>query len=527
MQIHKIDSIANALYPKPVLDYISDVFKTEASQQESFKKTIAHRKFSLAHRNLLVEELRMQYDGLKMKLNPAVSSNLELLSQENTFTVTTGHQLCLFTGPLYFIYKILSAIKLCRELKGKYPGFNFVPIYWMATEDHDFEEINHVFLKNKKFEFKPSNSIGGACGDIATAGIDKLIQQIEMEIPEISISSLWNDFKSAYQTSGNQKEAIFKLVNRLFEKYGLLIIDANSRSLKSAFADIIQKDIINQISYQRVSESIEQRKAVGLSSQIQPREINFFYLQKGFRERIVFEDDVFKVLNSDLAFTSAQLKAEIELHPERFSPNVITRPLYQEVILPNIAYVGGPAELNYWLQLKPVFEHYQVPYPLLVPRDSFFLLRNEHLEAFLNLGFKVGQIFQKKDKLLAMLIDEILEEYPEVEHKLNAIRKLFSELKSDAKIIDHGLEGALNAAEAKLVKIETKVKAKLKKSLKRKHQDRVNVLEKLFVDAFPDYVPQERRNNILEYSGYFTQDFFDTILENSSPLELKFKVIGM
>lgn len=527
MQIHKIDSIANSLYPKPVLEYLSEIFGNEPSQQSNYKKTIANRNFSAEHRNLLVNELRSQYADLKIKVHQATVSNLDLLSQENTFTVTTGHQLCLFTGPLYFIYKILSAIKLCSELKDKFPDYNFVPVYWMATEDHDFEEINHIYLKNKKYEFKPTNFKGGACGDINTGGIDELVQQIELEIPEISISTIWNDFKSNYQNSVNLKEAVFKLVNQLFAKYGLLIIDANSHAFKSPFSEIIQKDITNQVSFQLVADSIRKRNEAGLSSQIQPREINFFYLMEGFRERIVIEDDIYKVLNSNYTFNSEQLKTEIELHPERFSPNVITRPLFQEVILPNIAYVGGPAELNYWLQLKSVFEYYQIPFPLLVPRDSFYLLRDNHLQSFLKLGFAAEQIFNKKEELLHHLINEFLEDYPEFQQKMNEIRELFSILKAEMELIDRGLDGALNAAEARLGKIEANLKEKLKKALKRKHQDSVNAIEKIFSEAFPGSVPQERRNNILEFSGYFNSDFFDTILENSSPLELKFKVIAV
>jgi bacillithiol biosynthesis cysteine-adding enzyme BshC len=525
MPIHKIDSLANSLYPKPVLEYLSEILGTESSQQTNFKKTIANRNFSIRHRNLLVEELRSQYADLKIKLHQATVSNLELLAQENTFTVTTGHQLCLFTGPLYFVYKILSAIKLCSELKDKFPDYNFVPVYWMATEDHDFDEINHIYLKNKKFEFKPANYIGGACGNISTVGIDELVQQIESEIPEICLSTLWIDCKTAYLQSPNLKDAVFKLVNGLLAKYGLLIIDANKAGFKSVFSDFIQKDITNQVSFQLVSESIRKRNEAGLSSQIQPREINFFYLMEGLRERIVFEDNTYKVLKSNYTFNSEQLKTEIELHPERFSPNVITRPLYQEVILPNIAYVGGPAELNYWLQLKSVFEYYQIPYPLLVPRDSFYLLSDDHLQSFIKLGFAAEQIFHRKEELLQLLINKFLEEYPEFQQKMNQIRELFSVLKAEMVLIDKGLEGALNAAEARLAKIEANLKGKLKKSLKRKHQDSVNVIEKIFTEAFPGSVPQERRNNILEFSGYFEHDFFDMILENSSPLELKFKVI--
>ena len=141
-----------------------------ASQIELKKK-----KFSAEHRAVLVKSLRDQYKVLEP--SAAVSKNLDLLALDNTFTITTGHQLCLMTGPLYFIYKIITCINLAEKAAAANPVNKIVPVFWMASEDHDFEEINHASIAGTKFEWKAES--GGAVGELATSGIDQIIDSID------------------------------------------------------------------------------------------------------------------------------------------------------------------------------------------------------------------------------------------------------------------------------------------------------------------------------------------------------------
>ncbi len=208
---------------------------------ENFEEQIREKKENFSSeaaskRAVLVEVLQEQYE--EIDISEATKKNIELLKEENTFTVTTGHQLNLFTGPLYFLYKIINAINLAKELKSAYPDFNFVPVYWMATEDHDFEEINFFNLHGKKFQWNPpaSEETGGAVGELPTSGLDEVLELFSAEIgnsPNAQQLKKW--FEEAYLKHETLADATRFLANALFESYGLVVLDANKRALKAIF----------------------------------------------------------------------------------------------------------------------------------------------------------------------------------------------------------------------------------------------------------------------------------------------------
>jgi len=295
--------------------------------------------------------------------------NIELLHHENTFTITTSHQLNLFTGPLYFLYKIISVINLTNELKAAYPENNFVPVYWMATEDHDFDEINYFNFKGKKVQW--SRQASGAVGRLNTEDLDKVLDVFTANLGfGANSNGIKKLFKCAYLDHKNLADATRFLANELFGIYGLVIVDADDRDLKSLFAPYVKKELTEQTSFTKVSETNEKINSLGFNVQVNPREINLFYLKEDLRERIVEQNGTYFVNDTDISFTKSELLAELEKHPERFSPNVIMRPLYQEVILPNLCYIGGGGELAYWFQLKSYFKAVNVPFPMLLLRNS-------------------------------------------------------------------------------------------------------------------------------------------------------------
>ncbi len=353
------------------LDYISDKeslrpFYAERPSVEGIGKILEERRLSAQHREVLVDVLNEQYADLEA--HEAVHQNIEKLKDQKTFTITTGHQLNLFTGPLYFIYKIVTVINACKQLKSQYPDYEFVPVYWMATEDHDFDEINHFNLFGKKYSWESDQT--GPVGRFDTSSMEDLLKSIAEPI-EI--------FESAYLEGATLADACCRYVNALFEEEGLVVLDADNKELKRLFAPIIEADILTQTANKLVHATNDKMIQAGYKSQAFSREINFFYLQDGLRERIVQKGDEFTVKDTDYAWDQAALREEIANHPENFSPNVIMRPLYQETILPNLGYVGGPAEVAYWLQLKDVFAHYETSFPVLMPRN--FAMVIDHVAA--------------------------------------------------------------------------------------------------------------------------------------------------
>ncbi|WP_306429649.1 bacillithiol biosynthesis cysteine-adding enzyme BshC [Sphingobacterium sp. E70] len=316
-----------------------------------------------------MERVKAQYATL-LQDSPTVAANIDLLLQENTYTITTGHQLNIFTGPLYFIFKIMTAIRLSEDLRVKHPDKNFIPVYWMATEDHDFEEINHTKVYGKKIAWEtPAVS---ATGRMDTTSIVDVVKQYT-NILGLSDNSakLTRIVEQAYLKHKRLADATRYMVNELFKSYGLLIIDADDKELKELFKPIIKTDILSENSFKAITDRSKELEAKGFSTQVHAREINFFYLTDEFRERLVLAaDGRYEVLHQNIYFTKEELEREINAHPERFSPNVVMRPMYQEIILPNLAYIGGGAEMVYWMQLKSNFDQYQIDFPILIPRNS-------------------------------------------------------------------------------------------------------------------------------------------------------------
>ena len=319
-----------------------------------FEQIIKERKFPQRNREVLVEALRRQYYDLPK--SELLQKNIDLLKEENTFTVTTGHQLNLFTGPLYFIYKILTVINTCDRLKKAFPDYHFVPLYWMASEDHDFEEINHFHWGEKTYRWESNQK--GPVGQMALSGFEDFLDSLPEKV---------SVFEKAYRESKTLAAACQCYVNALFGDLGLIALDPDNKSLKNLFRSVIKEEVIEQEAKNLVEKTNKELLGIGYSSQAFAREINFFYIDDQSRDRLIQKEDEFCVQNSEIAFSKDEILDEIQNYPESFSPNVIMRPLYQETILPNIGYAGGPTEIAYWLQLKSVFEHHDINFPILIP----------------------------------------------------------------------------------------------------------------------------------------------------------------
>lgn len=481
------------------------------------------RKSSFANRQLLVSSLKDQYGEL-LKDSPEVAKNIELLAQDNTFTVTTGHQLNIFTGPLYFIFKIVTAIRLAKDLKVQFPEKEFVPVYWMATEDHDFEEINNTRVYNKKIVWDvPGIS---ATGRMKTDTMEAVVRQyIGMLGLSPNSSKLASIVEEAYLRGRSLAEATRVLVNALFKEYGLIIVDADRKELKELFAPIIKEDILEEKSFHAISKTSALLEEKGFGTQVHARECNFFYLTDEFRERIVKgEDGRYEVLHRDIFFSEEKLVAEIFRHPERFSPNVVMRPLYQELILPNLAYIGGGAEIVYWLQLKANFDQYKVPFPILVPRNSAMITDDTVASKIYRLDLTFKSIF----KPTATLQNEYVRRH--TTHRLNLrdewmeFNAIFGKIKLRAHKIDASLAPSTDAVKARLKKAINNLEKKLLKADKRNHQEALIQIERLKDKLFPNGGLQERSENFATLYIKYGDELVRELIKHFNPLEFKFTI---
>jgi bacillithiol biosynthesis cysteine-adding enzyme BshC len=518
---HKTGYFSNLM-----LDYISgketvQPFYNNPNTIDGYKRQLEEKQYSDNNRKVLVQSLTQQYQGFK--LTDLVQKNIASLNHTNTYTVTTGHQLNLFTGPLYFIYKIVSTINLAKELKKNFPDKNFVPVFWMATEDHDFEEINHFNLFGKKHEISSTQT--GAVGRMKLEGIDDVFSQLEESLNgRTGLESIVQKLKEYYPLDKTYAQAVKAMVNDLFGKYGLVIIDGDDVILKREFTPFIQSELSNRTNYTAINNTSEKLENLGFKKQVNPREINIFYLKDNLRERIVFEENSYQVLNTEIQFSKAQILEELKNHPERFSPNAVMRPLYQEVVLPNLAYIGGGGELAYWLQLKQLFVNNKVEFPVLVLRNSALIIDNGTQKKIDKLNLSLADIFKSEEDLIKTFVNA--ENKIEFDNETNQLTAIYTTIAEKVKLIDVSLEGTVKAELQKSLKSIDLIDKKLIRAIKNNEEVTINQLKAIKDKLFPNGSLQERKENFLYAYLLLGDNLIDQLIGVLNPLEQEFVVIN-
>ena len=518
MQHKKIALADTKAFSSFFLDYIQQKetlkpFYNRFPLPQNFKDQIEEKAkaFPVLHREVLVSSLRKQYGSLNV--SDSVSRNISAFSQPDTFAITTGHQLNIFTGPLYFIYKIVSVINACRILKDAYPHYNFVPVYWMASEDHDFDEIKYFRLYGKKYIWQSSQT--GAVGRFLTKDIKNLLD----EVPgDISI------FREAYTKNQTLAGAVRHYVNGLFGNHGLVVIDGDDRNLKALFRPVMEDDIFKQRTISFVNATNKELADLGYKTQVFCRDINFFYLDTGIRSRIEKSEDRFIVVGADLSFLESELRSLVQNEPEKFSPNVILRPLYQEWILPNLAYVGGPAENIYWLQLKKVFDHYKVPFPMLMPRNFAAIVDHTIKRKLEKTGLDFTCYFEDKNYLFNHWMLQNSKKDLTVGSERTTIREIYNQLKKRAESIDKTLGPFAGAEGTRVMNGLEKIERKLLRAEKRLHTDKLRQIEAVKDALFPNGSLQERMDNFLTFYQR-DKDFLRKLIECFDPFDYQFNVL--
>ncbi|MFJ1428114.1 bacillithiol biosynthesis cysteine-adding enzyme BshC [Capnocytophaga canimorsus] len=494
---------------------------------DNFKSQIKekHENYSNEHRKVLVSALEKQYQGIPT--SNEVLENINLLAKSNTFTVTTGHQLSLFTGPLYFIYKIISTINTAKLLSQTYPDYHFVPVYWEATEDHDFEEINHFHLENKKIVWNSKQT--GMTGNFNTQSLEKVYSVLKQEFGLGKYAEELNSlFKKSYLEHSSLALATRFLVNSLFKTYGLVVVDGNCSELKNLFAPYMERELFEKTAQKNVSQSVQEIQNINPSYPIQvnPREINLFYLTPNGRNRIVNNEKHFEVLNTNLQFTELEIRKELQEFPERFSPNVIMRPLYQEVILPNLCYIGGGGEIAYWLQLKRFFEAEKISFPMLMLRNSVLITTQKQTKKINKLGIPIKDFFLKRNDLQNKITKKWSEFPIDFTKQKTQLQKQFVYLYELAEKTDTTFLNAVKAQEIKQLKGLNQLEKRLLKAQKRKFEDEIRRVIQLQEELFPNGSLQERFNNFSLFYQEEGYDFIETLIKELNPFDFRFLVIN-
>lgn len=488
---------------------------------DSFTAAIADRQNHTYPRADLKTVFQKQY--VLLEKSAGVLSGFEALTDNNTFTIVTAHQPSLFLGPLYFLYKAVTAINLAKTVE-TFTGKRIVPVFVLGSEDHDLEELNNINLFNKKLVWQPG--LTGSVGPMPGTSLENVLTELREVLGESDAAkAVYQRIAAAFTPDRTFAEGNQAMLNDLFGQYGLLVLNMSDPLLKKHFIPVIKAEILSQVAQPLVLRDVDMLKNLGFKPQAIPREINFFYLLAGQRERIVLEDGVYKVLNTGLTFTREAILEEIDNHPDRFSPNVVLRPLYQEMILPNLAYVGGGGELAYWFERKSLFEHFKIPFPVLIRRHSVMWVDRDSVKKKVKFNLDAADLFRDTDTLIREYVSAHAEAEVSLAAEMEEIDRMFEKLATKAAIIDPTLEKAVLADAVKYRSGLEQWQSRLMRAEKQKHEVALQQIRNLIDKFCPGGGLQERYDNFIPYLLKYGDHFVETLVSQLQPFDNGFVVL--
>jgi bacillithiol biosynthesis cysteine-adding enzyme BshC len=507
IHVLKSDPALEGFY-RPFSEYPSTSFLEEKKQH-----------FTTEKRETLLRVMREQYDGFD---NPPIGINE--LTDENCFTITTGHQLNLFTGPLFSWYKIIDIIKIAQSWNQNKDSFRFVPVFWMASEDHDLAEINHFYSKGQQVHW--SSDKKGAVGRMPTQGLDKVLQAWSTHLGKSAeADQLKKWFKEAYLGHESLADATRYLLHQLFGKHGLIVLDADHPELKQMFIPVMMEELKSQTVFKNTKKTHTALQKVlhkSFAPQVTPRPINLFYLQTDSRQRIDLKNDDYFLIDSGQKFTKEEILRSVRNQPQCFSPNALMRPLYQETILPNVAYVGGGSELAYWLQLKDSFATFGLMMPMLKLRSSLLLKSQKQDKKLHLLGLKDQNLFLDPNALINLRVRQISNIDIDLSYLKKQLEEQFKNLYDLTHQTDASFLGAVAAQEKKQKKGIDRLEQRLLKAQRRKLVDQIQRVTDLQRELFPMGQLQERFCNFSDFYLVYGDALLPMLMESLDPFDKSF-----
>lgn len=524
-----LDYEATGHFSKVVLDYLRGSaflrnFYSLAPSPESVSATARQRSRQHYDRQTLFQALTQQHHKLFAELNlPAVAQNIDRLAEPNTVTITTAHQPALFLGPLFVIYKIVACIKAAGLMNARNDGHYYVPVFWMGSEDHDKNELNHIHLFGRTYTWNTAQE--GAFGRMSTSSLRPWLQEIKNQLgSSAAASDLAQALDHAYQREKTIAAATRRLLYHLFGNYGLVVIDGDDAALKRLFVPIMEKELTEQFAHRELSQANE-KFSIHYTPQIVPREINLFFLGESARERITREGQNFRMEESDVVLTREQLLQLLHNHPEQFSPNVVLRPLYQETILPDAAVIGGGSELTYWLQLSPLFHAVQQHPPVILLRNSLLWIDPVNAERLQKARLTETELFLRTDDLINKFLELHSGEQISLSQQMEKLHAVFDQTLQKISELDPSLRGALESERMRTIKQFEQFEERLRRAAKRKEESSLQQIRTLREKLFPADGLQERYDNFMGIYSRLGSAFIDTLLEHINPFDFRFLIL--
>ncbi len=504
-------------------DALRHYYTATYREKTGWEKIINHTLSRSINRSALVRVLH--HYNKEHQCGIKTLANIDLLHDENTLAVVTGQQLGICTGPLYTIYKTITAIKLTQQLSQNFPNYNFVPIFWLECEDHDFEEINKLsFINNANeittshylLEGKPLEKNLGAVGNITIDNfITQFFTEMEQSFQKTEFTTPLFDMIQSYYKSGNTfLQSFVGFMNRLFEDDGLIFLNPNTPELKNLAKPLFKKELesVTEVSKIVIKQSAELEEQY--HAQIKAKAVNLFMFHKGGRYAIEpSEDGTYYLKNTRQRFSQEELLNLVEKSPEIFSPNVVMRPLYQDTLLPTVGYIAGPSEIAYFAQLQPVYDFFGMTMPIIYPRASVTIVEEKVKKVLEKFQLNILEFFGDVEPLLARIAEQVSE--VKVDNVFLQLHTNFSEALKEAQFgitqIDPTLDGTLKTTQAKIESLLTVLKEKTQKAQQQKQDISLRQIQKASLYLFPKENFQERELNVLYFMNKYGLEFVQWI----------------
>jgi bacillithiol biosynthesis cysteine-adding enzyme BshC len=465
--------------------------------------------------------------------------NIKLLSERKTIAVVTGQQLGVLGGPLYTFYKIITAIKLSRYLSERYNDFNFVPVFWLEGDDHDFNEVRTIKLPDEVNKINTisygeeidEDDVKQSVGlSNFNESISQFINTLSKHLRETEFSkSLLDNFKSFYAPDKTFKDSFFELIHSLFDQYGLVIFNPLDDKVKSLLKPIFKKEIVDFREHTEKLVHVSARLEEIYHAQVKVKPVNLFLRVDDGRFSIEPAENDFKLKRKRKSFTQDELLEILENEPQRFSPNVLLRPICQDYLLPTAFYVGGPSEVSYFAQIMPLYDFYKLTPPVVYPRSSATIVEKNIGNILDKHSIDIAEIFidteNVKRKILHSVSESSVDEV--FDNISNQIELAFDQLKEKLFDLDKTIADSSNRYRDKIYNSVNELKGKAEKAHQKKHEVTLKQIDRAAGSLFPNNNLQEREFNYVYFANKYGDEFLKTIFDKLQINKFEHQIIEL
>ncbi len=518
-----------------VKEYFKHNFRDKDNYLPLFKNISESRKNRQLNLSL---NIKNQYASLE-SISGKTIRNIDLLDKEKTIAVVTGQQLGILGGPLYTIFKTITAIRLANQLSERYDEFKFVPVFWLEGDDHDFNEVRSINLFDNENQvinigYKEEINDDDAKQSIGKINFDEVLNEFfsnyESSLRESDFKNeLVSKLKECYQVGKSFKQSFRELLFWLFDEYGLVIFDPQDPQVKSLLKPIFKKEVNDfALHTQKLIQTSAKLEEL-YHAQVKVKPVNLFYHTDDGRYSIEPVEGIFKLRRKRKQFTIEEILTEIENFPERFSPNVLLRPICQDYLLPTGFYIGGPSEIAYFAQVTPLYDYYNIVTPIIFPRSSATILEKNVSTGLEKYDLSMNDIFLGLDELKGKVIASLSENNIEsaFEEAVKEIELTFDKIKENLFAVDKTLVDSSGRYREKIMSLIAELRSKAIKAQETKHETTIRQLTRLSNLLYPLGNLQEREINFSYFYNKYGKDFIRKVYDDISISEFEHQIISL